>query len=62
MNFGGLSIFRPANGRDVEVGPIGFFWLNTKGKRPSHRLIPMNAPVRAALRKVNRDQDKGTRI
>ena len=52
VNFSGLSVFRPANGRDVEVRPNWFLLVDTKGKRPRHRLIPMNGPVRAALEKV----------
>lgn len=52
INFSGLLVFRPANGRDVEVRPNWFLLVDTKGKRPRHRLIPMNAPVRAALQKV----------
>ena len=52
INFSSLSVFRPANGRDVEVRPNWFLLVDTKGKRPRHRLIPMNLPVRAALQKV----------
>ena len=26
--------------------------MDTKGKRPRHRLLPMNGPVRAALQKL----------
>jgi integrase len=52
INFSGLSVFRPANGRDVEVRPNWFLLVDTKGKRPRHRLMPMNGPVRAALQKV----------
>ena len=29
-----------------------FLLVDTKGKRPRHRLIPMNGPVRTALQKV----------
>jgi integrase len=52
VNFSGLSVFRPANGRDVEVRPNWFLLVDTKGKRPRHRLIPMNGPVLAAMQKV----------
>src|SRR6266403_2075394 len=52
VNFTGLAIFRRANGRDVEVRPNWFLLVDTKGKGPRHRLIPMNAPVRTALSKV----------
>jgi integrase len=52
INFSSLSVFRPANGRDVEVRPNWFLLADTKGKRPRHRLIPMNSPVRAALQNV----------
>jgi hypothetical protein len=52
VNFSGLSVFRPANGRDVEVRPNWFLLVDTKGKRPRHRLMPMNGPIRAALQKV----------
>ena len=52
INFSNLSVFRRANGRDVEVRPNWFLLVDTKGKRPRHRLIPMNGPVRAALKKV----------
>jgi hypothetical protein len=38
--------------RDVEVRPNWFLLVHTKGKRPRHRLIPMNGPVRATLQKV----------
>lgn len=47
-----LVVFRPANELDIEVRPNWFLFVNTKGKRPRHRLIPMNGPVRAALQKV----------
>ena len=59
VNFSGLSVFRPANGRDVEVRPNWFLLVNTKGKGPRHRLIPMNAPVQKALRKVIQNRTKG---
>jgi integrase len=59
VNFSGLSIFRPANGRDVEVRPNWFLLVNIKGKGPRHRLIPMNAPVQKALRKVIQSRTKG---
>ncbi len=59
VNFSGLSIFRRANGRDVEVRPNWFLLVDTKGKGPRHRLIPMNAPVRAALREVIQSRTKG---
>jgi len=35
VNFSGLSVFRPANGRDVEVRPNWFLLVDTKGKRPA---------------------------
>ncbi len=59
VNFSGLSIFRRANGRDVEVRANWFLLVDTKGKGPRHRLIPMNAPVRAALREVIQSRTKG---
>jgi integrase len=59
VNFSGLPIFRPANGRDVEVRPNWFLLADTKSKGPRHRLIPMNAPVRTALRKVIQSRTKG---
>ncbi|MDX6499907.1 MAG: hypothetical protein QOG23_3167 [Blastocatellia bacterium] len=59
VNFSGLSIFRRANGRDVEVRPNWFLLVDTKGKGPRHRLIPMNAPVRKALSKVIQSRTKG---
>jgi integrase len=59
VNFSGLSIFRPANGRDVEVRPNWFLLVNTKGKGPRHRLIPMNGPVQKALRKVIQNRTMG---
>lgn len=59
INFGRISIFRPANGRDVEVRPNWFLLVDTKGKQPRHRLIPMNAPVRAALQKVIQRRVRG---
>ena len=59
VNFSGLSIFRRANGRDLEVRPNWFLLVDTKGKGPRHRLIPMNAPVRKALRKVIQTRTKG---
>ncbi len=61
VNFSGLSIFRPANGRDVEVRPNWFLLVDTKGKGPRHRVMPMNSQVRAALSKVIRDR-KGGRV
>src|SRR5215510_5323156 len=60
VNFSGLSVFRPANGRDVEVRPNWFLLVDTKGKRPRHRLMPMNDPVRAALQKVIDDRSTGS--
>lgn len=60
INFSGLSVFRPANGRDVEVRPNWFLLVDTKGKRPRHRLIPMNGPVRAALQRVIDSRTKGS--
>jgi integrase len=59
VNFSGLSIFRPANGRDVEVRPNWFLLVDTKGKGPRHRVMPMNSQVRAALLKVIRDRNGG---
>jgi len=59
VNFTGLSIFRRANGRDVEVRPNWFLLTNTKGKKPRHRLIPMNAPVREALLEVIQKRKSG---
>ena len=59
VNFSNLSVFRPANGRDVEVRSNWFLLGDTKGKRPRHRLIPMNGPVRAALQKVIDSRTKG---
>lgn len=59
VNFSGLSVFRRANGRDVEVRPNWFLLVDTKGKGPRHRLIPMNAPVRKALRKIIQSRTKG---
>ncbi len=59
VNFSGLSIFRPANGRDVEVRPNWFLLVNTKGKGPRHRLIPMNAPVQKALRQIIQNRTNG---
>jgi len=38
VNFSSLSIFRPANGRDVEVRPNWFLLVNTKGKGPASSL------------------------
>jgi integrase len=58
VNFSGLSIFRRANGRDVEVRPR-FLLVDTNGKGPRHRLIPMNAPVRTALGKVIQGRTTG---
>ena len=60
VNFSNLSVFRPANGRDVEVRPNWFLLVDTKGKRPRHRLIPMNGPVRSALQKVIDGRTKGS--
>jgi integrase len=59
VNFSGLSIFRRANGRDVDVRPNWFLLVDTKGKGPRHRLIPMNAPVRTALSKVIQGRTTG---
>jgi hypothetical protein len=52
INFSKLVCVSPANGRDVEVRPNWFLLVDTKGKRPRHRLMPMNSPVRAALQKA----------
>lgn len=60
VNFSKSSVFRPANGRDVEVRPNWFLLVDTKGKRPRHRLIPMNSPVRAALEKVIESRTSGS--
>jgi integrase len=60
VNFSNLSVFRPATGRDVEVRPNWFLLVDTKGKRPRHRLIPMNGPVRAALQNVIDSRTKGS--
>jgi integrase len=60
VNFSSVSRFRPANGRDVEVRPNWFLLVDTKGKRPRHRLIPMNSPVRTALQKVIDTRTKGS--
>jgi hypothetical protein len=43
--------FGRLKGETVEVRPNWFLLVDTKGKRPRHRLIPMNSPVRAALQK-----------
>jgi integrase len=59
VNFTGLAIFRRANGRDVEVRPNWFLLTDTKGKKPRHRLIPMNAPVREALLAVIQNRKTG---
>lgn len=59
VNFSGLSVFRPANGRDVEVRPNWLLLADTKGKAPRHRVMPMNVPVRAALHKVIQDRTTG---
>ncbi len=59
INFTGLSIFRRANGRDVEVRPNWFLLTDTKGKKPRHRLIPMNGPVRDALLQVIQNRTSG---
>jgi len=53
-------MFRPANGRDVEVRPNWVLLVDTKGKRPRHRLIPMNSLVRAALQKVIDNRTTGS--
>ncbi len=58
-NFSNFPIFRRANGRDVEVRPNWFLLTDTKGKKPQHRVVPMNAPVKAALLGVIRDRTKG---
>jgi hypothetical protein len=58
-NFTGLAIFRRANGRDVEVRPNWSLLTDTKGKRPCHRLIPMNTPVREALLGVIQNRKMG---
>jgi site-specific recombinase XerD len=59
VNFTGLAIFRRANGRDVEVRPNWFLLTDTKGKKPRHRLIPMNAPVREAMLGVIQNRKTG---
>jgi integrase len=59
INFSGFPIFRRANGRDVEVRPNWFLLTDTKGKKPRHRLIPMNAPVKAALLRVIQNRTTG---
>lgn len=59
VNFTGLAIFRRANGRDVEVRPNWFLLTDSKGKKPRHRLIPMNAPVREALLGVIQNRKTG---
>ena len=59
VNFSGLSVFRPANGRDVEVRPNWLLLADTKGKAPRHRVMPMNVPVRAALHKVIQGRTSG---
>lgn len=59
INFSGLSIFRPANGRDVEVRPNWFLLVDTKGKEPRHRVVPMNNQVRAALLELIKDRTNG---
>jgi integrase len=59
VNFSSLSVFRPANGRDVEVRPNWFLLVDTKGKEPRHRLVPMNSQVRAFLLQVIRDRTTG---
>lgn len=38
VNFSGLLVFRPANGRDVEVRPNWLLLADTKGKAPRHRV------------------------
>lgn len=59
VNFSGLSIFCPTNGRDVEVRPNWFLLADTKGKGPRHRVMPMISQVRGALLKVIRDRTSG---
>lgn len=59
VNFTGLSIFRRANGRDVEVRPNWFLLTDTKGKKPRHRLMPMNAPVRDELLGIIQNRKAG---
>ncbi|MGQ0763099.1 MAG: tyrosine-type recombinase/integrase [Acidobacteriota bacterium] len=59
INFSGFPIFRRANGRDVEVRPNWFLLTDTKGKKPRHRLIPMNAPVKDALLSVIQNRTTG---
>ncbi len=59
VNFSGLSILRPANGRDVEVRHNWFLLVDTKGKGPRHRVMPMNSQVRAALLEVIQDRTSG---
>ncbi|MFN2513397.1 MAG: tyrosine-type recombinase/integrase [Pyrinomonadaceae bacterium] len=54
INFGALPIFRSAGGNEVEILPNWFLLADTKNKR--HRLLPMNALVRAALLEVTRDR------
>ena len=39
--------------------PNWFLLTNTKGKKPRHRLIPMNAPVRDTLLKVIQNRNTG---
>ena len=59
VNFSGLSVFCPANGRDVEVRPNWFLLVDTEGKGPRHRVMPMNSQVRAALLEVIQDRTSG---
>ena len=57
-----ISVFRSANGQDVEVRPSWFLLVDTKRKRPRHGLIPMNEPVRPALQKVIDRRTTGKRL
>lgn len=59
VNFTGLSIVRRANGHHVVVRPNSFLLTDTKGKKPRHRLMPMNAPVREALLAVIQNRSTG---
>jgi integrase len=59
INFSSFPIFRRANGRDVEVRPNWFLLPDTKGKKPQHRVMPMNTPVKDALLSVIQDRTKG---
>jgi integrase len=47
INFSGLPVFRRAGGDEVEILPNWLLVADTKNK--GHRLLPMNATVRAAL-------------